>query len=181
MNTIIGDMGKSKKFVELIKQIENTKSPIGISGLTGVGMAQTLTAINEYSKKPIAIITYNEIQAKEIFNNMQMFTDKVIIFTKKDIVTYDYIAESKDLPFERIDVLNKIYNKEARIVVTTIEAVMQQVVPKEILYKNVLEFSVGNVFSCTNFKGKKDLNSLKKLLLLSLLINKSRRYRNAGN
>ncbi len=152
MNTIIGDMGKSKKFVELIKQIENTKSPIGISGLTGVGMAQTLTAINEYSKKPIAIITYNEIQAKEIINNMQMFTDKVIIFTKKDIVTYDYIAESKDIPYSRIETINRLKAKKNNILVTTIEAVMQNLPAKETLYKNILKFKIGDICNLEDIK-----------------------------
>ena len=152
MNTIIGDMGKSKKFVELIKQIENTKSPIGISGLTGVGMAQTLTAINEYSKKPIAIITYNEIQAKEIINNLQMFTDKVIIFTKKDIVTYDYIAESKDIPYSRIETINRLKAKKNNILVTTIEAVMQNLPAKETLYKNILKFKIGDICNLEDIK-----------------------------
>ena len=64
MNTILGELGKSKKFVELIKNIEEKQSPIGISGLSNVGMLETIASINEYSKKPIAIITYNEIQAK---------------------------------------------------------------------------------------------------------------------
>ena len=34
MNTIIGELGKSEKFVDLIKQIEEKTSPITISGLT---------------------------------------------------------------------------------------------------------------------------------------------------
>ena len=58
MNTIIGELGKSKKFVDLIKQIEEKTSPITISGLTSVGMLELLASINEYSKRPIAIVTY---------------------------------------------------------------------------------------------------------------------------
>ena len=76
MNTILGELGKSKKFVELIKNIEEKQSPIGISGLSNVGMLETIASINEYTKKPIAIITYNEIQAKWIVENLQFFTDK---------------------------------------------------------------------------------------------------------
>ena len=59
-----------------------------------------------------------------------------------------------------------MHKNETKIVVTTIEALMQSIIPKEILYKNILTFNVGNLFECTNFKGKKDLNNLKKLLLL---------------
>ena len=114
MNTILGELGKSKKFVELIKNIEEKQSPIGISGLSNVGMLETIASINEYSKKPIAIITYNEIQAKWIMENIQFFTDKAIYFPKKDIVTYNYVAESKDLPYSRIEALNKINNKRQK-------------------------------------------------------------------
>ena len=65
MNTILGELGKSNKFIDLLKQIENKTSPVAISGLTDVGLVQISTAINEFGKIPICIITYNEIQAKK--------------------------------------------------------------------------------------------------------------------
>ncbi len=152
MNTILGELGKSKKFVELIKNIEEKQSPIGISGLSNVGMLETIASINEYSKKPIAIITYNEIQAKWIIENIQFFTDKAIYFPKKDIVTYDYVAESKDLPYSRIEALNKINSKRNYILVTTIEAAMQKLPAKQLLYKNTLKFKVGEIHSLDKIK-----------------------------
>ena len=103
MNTIIGELGKSPKFCEYIKDVENKTSPIAISGLTDVGMIHMLSATKEFSKKPLCIITYNEIQAKKIVEDLRYFTEKVIFFPKKEIVTYDYIAESKNLPYERIE------------------------------------------------------------------------------
>ena len=113
MNTIIGELGKSNKFVDLSKQIENKKSPISISGLTDVGMVELLSAINQYNKKPILLITYNEIQAKQILEIIENFEkEKAVLFPKKEIVTYDFVAESKDLPYERIEALNKIKDKK---------------------------------------------------------------------
>ena len=154
MNTIIGDMGKSKKFVDLIKQIENKKSPIEISGLTDVGMVQILSGINEYGKKPLGIITYNEIQAKKIVEDLKCFTDNVILFPKKEIVTYDYIAESKDLPYERIETLNKIKEKKNLIVVSTIEAVMQKLPEQSTLYRDELNLKVGEIHNLEDIKQK---------------------------
>ena len=152
MNTILGELGKSNKFVELIKNIEEKQSPIGISGLSNVGMLEIVASINEYAKKPVAIITYNEIQAKWIIENLQFFTDKAIYFPKKDIVTYDYVAESKDLPYARIEALNKLNSKRNYIFVTTIEAAMQKLPAKELLYKNILKFKVGEVHSLDQIK-----------------------------
>ena len=67
MNTILGELGKSSNFVKLTSNIENKKSPIAISGLNDVGMVEVLTSVYEYTKKPICVLTYNEIQAKRIF------------------------------------------------------------------------------------------------------------------
>ena len=154
MNTIIGELGKSSKFIDLLKQIENKKSPIEILGLTDVGMAQIISSIHEFGKKPICIITYNEIQAKKIKEDISYFTDKVVLFPKKEIVTYDYIAESKDLPYERIEVLNTITSKKNLIVVTTIEAISQKLPSKEVLYQNKLEFKVGGIYDLEDVKRK---------------------------
>ena len=155
MNTIIGELGKSKKFVDLSKEIEKKQSPISISGLTSVGMTEIISAINTYNKKPMLLVTYNEIQAKKILNNLKTFNqEKVEFFPKKEIVTYDYIAESKDLPYERINTLNKINEKKNIIIVTTIEALMQKLPSKKVLFKDILEFKVGDICNLEDIKTK---------------------------
>ncbi|MBQ2836367.1 MAG: transcription-repair coupling factor [Clostridia bacterium] len=154
MNTILGEVGKSPKFCEYVKSIENKKSPIAISGLTDVGMVQILAATKEFVKKPICIITYNEIQARKIVQDLNYFTDKIIYLPKKEIVTYDYIAESKDLPYERIEALNKIQELKTGIVVTTIEAAIQKMISKNELYKNTLNFKIGEEHKLEDIKQK---------------------------
>ena len=154
MNTIIGELGKNPKFCEYIKSIEEQKSPIAISGLTDVGMAQIISATKEFAKKPICIITYNEIQAKKLVEDLKYFTDKVVFFPKKEIVTYDYVAESKDLPYERIEALNKIQGMKTGIIVTTIEATMQKIMSKKALCKNVLKFKIQDEYNLEDVKRK---------------------------
>ncbi len=163
MNTIIGELGKSAKFIDLNNQIQAKKSPIQISGLTDVGMLQVISAINEFDKKPICIITYNEIQAKKIYEDIKYYQDKVVLFPKKEIVTYDYIAESKDLPYERIESLNKIVQKKNIIIVTTIEAIMQNIPSKETLYQNQIDLKIGGTYNLEEIKQK-----LIKLRLLKI-------------
>ena len=154
MNTIVGELGKNPKFCEYIKNIENKISPIAISGLTSVGMTHMIAGTKEFSKKPICIITYNEVQAKRVVEDLKNFTDKVLFFPKKEIVTYDYVAESKELPYERIEVLNKLYENKNIILVTTIEAVMQKIVNKKALYKNVLNLKIGEQCQLEDVKQK---------------------------
>ena len=154
MNTILGELGKSPKFCEYIKKIENQKSPIVISGLTDVGMSQMISATKEFIKRPICVITYNEIQARKIVDDLSYFTDKVIYLPKKEIVTYDYVAESKDLPYQRIEALNKIQEMKSGIVVTTAEAAIQKMISSKTLYKNTLKFKIGDEYKLEDVKQK---------------------------
>lgn len=154
MNTILEELEKSKKFTDLKNQIKAQTSPIAISGLTTFAESMIISKITENTKKPTLIITYNEVQAKNIVNDFKFFTDKVAFFPKKEIVTYDYVAESKNLPYERIEVLNKIYDNKNIIIVASIEAVNQKIISKENLYKNAMALKVGDICKIEELKAK---------------------------
>lgn len=117
-------------------------------------MVEIEAGLHEFGKKPLLILTYNEIQAKKIFNDLKYFTENIVFFPKKEVVTYDYIAESKDLPYKRIEALNEIVSKKNLIVVTTIEAVMQKLPAKQTLYQNELKFKVGKTYNLEEVKKK---------------------------
>ena len=160
MNYIISKLLDLPKFKEYEKLIQEKNSPITISGLSDVGKIQFGIATKEALNRPICIITYNEIEAKKIANDIKYFAkeDEIAFFPKREIATYDYIAESKDLPYERIETLKKIHNKKAKIVITTIEAIMQKMINPNKLFANILEFKVGD--TCNIEKLKMDLVSL---------------------
>ncbi len=144
MNLIQKELEKSSKFTDFINNIENKKSPIAISGLTGVAEASIVAKCLEETKRPILVITYNDIQAQTLVNDLKFFTEDVAYLPKKEIITYDYVAESKNLPYERIEILNKIYKKQKTIIVTSVETIKQKIISKEALYKNTLNFKVGD-------------------------------------
>ena len=154
MNALIKYIMESQKFDSYIKDIKNKLSPILLSGLTDVAKTQICIATKEEVKSPVCIITYNEIQARKIMQDLENLEQQAVYFPKREIVTYDYIAESKDLPYERIEVLNKIYSKKAKIIVTTIEAISQKMIAKNILYKNMLKILVGKTYNLEQVKEK---------------------------
>ena len=152
MNSIISKMQTNNKFAEFIEDIKNKKGPICVSGLSDVYKAQLIGATKENLKNTCLIITYNEIQAKKIYDDVKQFEKNTFIFNKKDIVTYDYEVESYDNLYERIKVLNEL-NKKC-IVITTIEAAMQKMIPKEVLYKNKIKLKVGDTINTEELKEK---------------------------
>ena len=115
-----------KKYSDYLFDIKKDKTPIMLSGLTDVGKAHIAYSTKFYTEKPICIITYNEMQAKKIEKDFSFFDDNVKLFPKRDIANFDYIAESKEVFYERIEDLNKILDNNPPIIITTIEAVMQK-------------------------------------------------------
>ncbi len=143
MDFITKTLPNFKKFNAYIEDVKNKVSPIMLSGLTDVAKVHFAYSTQFYVEKPIVIITYNEIQAKKLVKDFTFFEEKIAYFPKREIFAYNYIAENKDNYYERIKVLNQIQSKKVKIVVTTIEAVQQHMVSKEVLYKNRLQLKVG--------------------------------------
>ena len=163
MNYILRDLASSEKFK---KYINEKTYPIKISGLAFVAKAQLIAATYEEKRKPICLITYNEIQAKQIVKNLSYFLNDVKYFPKREIAAYDYDAESNDIEYDRIEILNNIYNKKAKIIVTTIEAVMQKMISKDVLYQNILKLKIGDTINHDSLKNKLVQNGYKRVDLI---------------
>ena len=154
MNILINELENSPKFSEIVNYIKTKQSPISLSGLSEMGKIQMLATLNKNLNQKICVITYNQIQAKKMVKDLEYYNNKVELFPKKELVTYDYIAESKDLPYERIEVLNKLINNKVDILVLTVESIMQNILPKEVLYKNKLHIKIGDTFNLDYLKQK---------------------------
>ena len=157
MNEIIKVLPNYKKFNSYIDDIKKGITPIMLSGLTDAAKIHFAYSTLFYLEKPICIITYNELQAKKIIKDLHYFTDNVEFFPKREIQGFDYDAESKDTLYTRINTLNKIAENKAKVIVATIEAVSQKMVPQSLLYKNILSLKLGDTI---------DLEEIKKKLIL---------------
>ena len=152
MNPLIKNMPNIKKFNDYMFDIKTGKIPIMLSGLTDSGKVHFSYATKFYSEKPICIITYNELQAKKLIKDLVFFGEKIEYFPKREIITFDYLAESKDRLFDRISVLNHIIKNKTKIIVTTIEAVMQKMITKQKLYEHVMQLKVGDTINLSDLK-----------------------------
>lgn len=146
---------RNLKSSDIYQQIsKNKKGSIKISGLVCVAKSILASTLNMDEKKNILLITYNELQAKKIYNDLKYFTDDVSLFNKREISLYDIDAESNEIEKERIKVLNKIQSGDSHIIVTTIEAVMQKMIAREELYENVIEIKNNSTISLDEIKEK---------------------------
>ena len=85
MNAIIKMLIENVKFQDYLKEIKLKTSPISILGLVDVAKNQFVSATREEIKNPICIITYNELQAKKLYDDLKYFNKDVLFFNKKPL------------------------------------------------------------------------------------------------
>ena len=154
MNPVLAELTKSDKFNEYLERIKKSNAPISILGLAGVGTLQIVASTEENIKRPVCLITYNELQAKKLAEEIRSYINGVFFFPKREILTYDYVAESKELPYERIEVLKNIKNGKIKVLVCSIEALLQPIISEDILFKNKISVKVGETYDLEELKRK---------------------------
>lgn len=154
MKNITEKLLNNEQFNLYIKEAQDKNSPIYLLGLTDMSKSYIPGTTLKLIKRPICIITYNEIEAKEIYKYCKYFSKNSVLFHKKEITTYDVEAQSKDLLYERIEAINKMYREETEIVILPIEAIMQPIISREVLYKNIIKFEISKSYNIEEIKEK---------------------------
>ncbi len=97
------------------------------------------------------IVTYSEVRAKEIYDDLKMFLhDRVYLYPAKDFIFYTADVKSNDITAKRFEVINALIKAEADadnqpVIVLTAEALLNRLVPKHIFAGALMQLTVGDV------------------------------------
>ena len=155
MNLLVDNMmEKSIKYNEYIGKITKSDSPVLITGLTFASksfiVGNTISSLNKKNNDGQKNIYYyileNELDVEKKKRDIEYFTQgidiEILEFPKKDIRDFDIVSESLEIYIKRMQLFSKILDKNQGrlkkdvVVILSIEAVMQRLLPLNILMKN---------------------------------------------
>ena len=122
----------SREFNSILESIEQKRFPIGIYGASESGRGYIVDGIFENIDKSIVIVTQSDVEAKNFYEDLLLYTNEVYYFPAKEMVFYNIDAISGDLRWERLKVINSILNKKKKIVVTSIDAFSARYSPRKL-------------------------------------------------
>ncbi|MBE6071971.1 MAG: transcription-repair coupling factor [Clostridium butyricum] len=122
----------SAEFKNIENSIKGKKYPIGIYGISESGRGYIIDSIFENVDRPIVIVTQSDIEAKNLYEDLILYTNEVYYFPAKEVVFYNIDAISGDLRWARLTVINEILNNKKKIVVTSIDAFASKYTPRNL-------------------------------------------------
>ncbi|WP_130808093.1 transcription-repair coupling factor [Senegalia massiliensis] len=145
MNVFKEQLNNLASYNELIKNLKNKLSPISLHGLSKENISHIAYAVKEDLKGQVLIITYDELRAKSIIEDLALFdAQNSEIYPARQLVFYDFDAVSHDISNQRLKVLDRLINEENIIVVASIESILNRVMKKDIFKKYKKEINFGD-------------------------------------
>ena len=138
----------------LSRAIEKLNKETGVQLLSGCIDSQKTHlayAIGENFKKKL-IVTYNELKAKEIFEEYKIFGKGVYLYPAKDFLFFHADIQGKLLEEQRMQALQALMEKEEVTIVTTIDGCMGKVKPLQELKNQVLAIGMDSVIELDALK-----------------------------
>lgn len=148
---------------EYKKILDSSKNNIiNITGLTDTAKPHFLYGILKNTNKKILVIAKNETYVKSLNNMLSFFNINSHIFWERELNFYNIDAKSTDIFVSRINTLNSIIKEESGIFITTLSALTQPVIPKDILSDMVININTGEEISLSELSKKLSVMGYKR-------------------
>ncbi|MDU5105151.1 transcription-repair coupling factor [Clostridium sp.] len=139
---VLQPLSENSTFNEIIASIKAGKFPININGLSDSGKSYSIFGIYEEVDSPMIILTNNDMEAKNLYEDLSFYTNDIYYFPAKEVVFYNIDAISGDLRWARLKVIKEILNNNKKIIVTSIDSLTSVYTPKELFNKYNITLSV---------------------------------------
>ncbi|WP_440907007.1 transcription-repair coupling factor [Clostridium perfringens] len=134
----------SEAFQKVKSFMESGNYPVMINGLSDSGKSYFINGIYEESDKPIVVVTHNDIEARNIYEDLSFYLPNVYYLPSREIVFYNIDAISGDLRWARLKVIKEMLRSTKKIIVTSIDAFAATYTPKELYKSHILKIKVGD-------------------------------------
>lgn len=148
---LLAPLKDSKEFGEIINAVKGHRYPIGVFGLSESARSYLINGIYEEIDKPCLILTHNDVEARNLYEDLNLYLTNVYYFPTKEVVFYNIDAISGDLRWERLKVIREMVRKGKKIIVASIESLSQRYIPFEVFKEYIFKLSVGDTIDLNEF------------------------------
>ncbi|MBQ9166236.1 MAG: transcription-repair coupling factor, partial [Oscillospiraceae bacterium] len=133
-------------YQELAAKLDAGRSPVEVSGLSGVHRAHLAAALGEQMECPVILIVPDENEGKKLSSDIKSLTGKDSLLLAGREFTFHDATISHQWEHKRLKTLQAMLEGDFSFLIATVEGLMQRSMPPETLKKASVKMEVGQVF-----------------------------------
>ena len=137
MQALTGPLNELAEFEEIYKIRRKEAGMIRISGCVNSQKSHMMYALSDGCPYKV-IACSSESKAKQVYEEYRFLSPDTYLYPAKDLLFYQADIRSKELVKQRMEVIRAVISKESVTVVTSFDAFMDALLPKEMIRDRVI-------------------------------------------
>ena len=140
------------EYIDMKQALDKGKGPIQASGVTD---SQKVHVMHELSSGRAwkLVITYDDTRARELYEDFTYFEKNSWLYPARDLLFYSSDIHGNLLTRERLQVFRHLLEDEGGVVVTTVDGLMDHLLPLSMLHEACLSIEAGMPLDIEEIKG----------------------------
>lgn len=141
------------EYEELNRSLGKRQGPVQVSGCLDSQKVHLMQEVqNELPWK--LVVTYDDSRAKEIYDDFGCFRSDVWLYPAKDLLFYSADIHGNLITRQRVQVLRHLLEDESGVVVTTLDGLMDHLLPLAQVRSQTLRVETGQELDLTEWKSR---------------------------
>ena len=139
------------EYTDMKQDLDQGRGPVQISGVTD---SQKVHVMHELSKDNPwrLVVTYDDTRAKEIYDDFSYFEPNTWLYPARDLLFYSSDIHGNLLTRQRMQVFKHLLEDEGGVVVTTVDGLMDHLLPLSMIKESCLNIMVGQTLDMEEIK-----------------------------
>lgn len=133
-----------EEYRRLLDNVKKGLSPVAVHGLSESQKSHIAYSLFDNIRNSMVFLTYNDLEAKKVYEDLCFFTDNAYYLPSREVLFYDIEAISSDIASERLKTLREVIDKDALILVTSVDNIAQKYIDPSIINKYRIKIKVGD-------------------------------------
>ncbi|WP_278910315.1 transcription-repair coupling factor [Enterocloster bolteae] len=135
-----------QEYDNLVQALKSGKGPLQVTGTLDSQKVHLMYELGEASAFAWKlVVTYDDTRAKEIYDDLRSFTSRVWLYPAKDLLFYSADIHGNLMARQRIAVLRRLMEDREGVVVTTMDGLMDHLLPLKYLREQSITVESGQV------------------------------------
>ncbi len=137
MRTFTEPLKELKEFNEIRDNIKARNLPVQITGCIDSQKCHLIHGLGEGFRFRV-IVTYNDLKAKEIYEDLSLYEKEVYLYPAKDIIFYSADIHGNAIVRDRLQVIRRLIEQKDTTIVMSIDGGMDRLLPLQMIKDRVL-------------------------------------------